>query len=146
MTLPELTEQYQQINQLAGQKRIKESFDLLEKLVKECSNRDLAQQLEKHKDTYRHMLMVFALYVFFGNYLIPDFKKRIQEAAAGPTHDIGKTNGVKKVTPTYCLGCNLMMLNHIWDYNQDSRNKSSVGIVNEAKRYHDINELSKENK
>ncbi|MCK5545061.1 MAG: HD domain-containing protein [Desulfobulbaceae bacterium] len=42
--------------------------------------------------TYRHMLMVFALSCFFGGYLIPDFKKRIQDAASGPTHDIGKIN------------------------------------------------------
>ena len=42
--------------------------------------------------TYRHMLMVFVLSCFFGNHLIPKFKERIQDAAAGPTHDIGKIN------------------------------------------------------
>lgn len=56
MTLSELTVQYQQITSLAGQNRIKEAFDILERLAGMCSQRDYLNQLEKHLDTYRNML------------------------------------------------------------------------------------------
>ncbi len=35
------------------------------------------------------------------------------------SHDIRVVNGEKVVAPSYCMGCILFMLNHIWDYNED---------------------------
>jgi hypothetical protein len=34
--------------------------------------------------------------------------------------------GVKKVAPSYCLGCTFSMLNHIWNYNHDTPTRSSM--------------------
>lgn len=33
------------------------------------------------------------------------------------SHDIRMVDGVKEVAPSYCIGCNLLMLNLIWEYN-----------------------------
>ena len=53
--------------------------------------------------TYRHVLLVFALSSLLAQYLIPDYKSRVLEAATGPTHDIGKIcvplHVLKKSTP-----------------------------------------------
>jgi HD-GYP domain-containing protein (c-di-GMP phosphodiesterase class II) len=40
--------------------------------------------------TYRHSLMVFALATLLSKRLLPDYRKRIQHATAGPSHDLGK--------------------------------------------------------
>jgi len=40
--------------------------------------------------TYRHTLMVFALSTLLSKSLLPDYKRRIQHATAGPSHDMGK--------------------------------------------------------
>jgi len=40
--------------------------------------------------TYRHILMVFALSVRLAKILVPDYQSRIDHAAAGPSHDLGK--------------------------------------------------------
>lgn len=45
---------------------------------------------EKDFHTYRHSLMVFALSTLLSKRLLPDYRKRIQHATAGPSHDIGK--------------------------------------------------------
>jgi len=40
--------------------------------------------------TYRHMLMIFALSTLLAKILIPDYQRRIHNATAGPSHDLGK--------------------------------------------------------
>jgi HD-GYP domain-containing protein (c-di-GMP phosphodiesterase class II) len=40
--------------------------------------------------TYRHTLMVFALSTMLSKRLMPDYRRRIQHATAGPSHDLGK--------------------------------------------------------
>ena len=40
--------------------------------------------------TYRHTLMVFALSTLLSKSLLPDYRRRIQHATAGPSHDMGK--------------------------------------------------------
>lgn len=40
--------------------------------------------------TYRHILIVFALSTLLAEDLVSDYEIRIQEAAAGPSHDFGK--------------------------------------------------------
>lgn len=40
--------------------------------------------------TYRHMLMIFALSTLLGKILVPDYQRRIHNATAGPSHDLGK--------------------------------------------------------
>ena len=40
--------------------------------------------------TYRHMLMIFALSTLLAKILIPDFQRMINNATAGPCHDLGK--------------------------------------------------------
>jgi HD-GYP domain-containing protein (c-di-GMP phosphodiesterase class II) len=40
--------------------------------------------------TYRHMLMIFALSTLLAKILIPDFQRRVHNATAGPSHDLGK--------------------------------------------------------
>lgn len=53
--------------------------------------------------TYRHSLMVFAMSALLGRDLITDYQDLIQEAATGPTHDMGKICVplpiLKKITP-----------------------------------------------
>lgn len=56
MTLKELSQHYNRITELASQNRIKEALDRLEKLARECSNRDYLIQQEKHRETYGNML------------------------------------------------------------------------------------------
>ena len=36
------------------------------------------------------------------------------------SHDLKTAPGKKVVAPVYCLGCQFLMLNRIWDYNTDS--------------------------
>lgn len=40
--------------------------------------------------TYRHMLMIFALSTLLAKILVPDHQRRIHNATAGPSHDLGK--------------------------------------------------------
>jgi len=40
--------------------------------------------------TYRHMLMIFALSTLLAKILVPDYQRRIHNATAGPSHDLGK--------------------------------------------------------
>jgi HD-GYP domain-containing protein (c-di-GMP phosphodiesterase class II) len=40
--------------------------------------------------TYRHMLMIFALTTLLSRDLVEDMRLRLDDAAAGPTHDFGK--------------------------------------------------------
>ena len=40
--------------------------------------------------TYRHMLMIFALSTLLGKILVPDYQRRVHNATAGPSHDLGK--------------------------------------------------------
>jgi HD-GYP domain-containing protein (c-di-GMP phosphodiesterase class II) len=40
--------------------------------------------------TYRHMLIIFALSILLARTLVPDGHEQLLEAAAGPTHDLGK--------------------------------------------------------
>jgi len=40
--------------------------------------------------TYRHTLMVFALATVLSKRLLPDYRRRILHATAGPSHDLGK--------------------------------------------------------
>jgi len=56
MTYTELTEKYQRIVQFVEENRINEAMDALGSLAAYCTNRELALQLEKHRDTYRSML------------------------------------------------------------------------------------------
>ena len=56
MTYTELTEKHQLIVQYVEENRIKEAMDALGSLAAYCTNRELALQLDKHRDTYRSML------------------------------------------------------------------------------------------
>jgi HD-GYP domain-containing protein (c-di-GMP phosphodiesterase class II) len=49
---------------------------------------DYFRQYDFH--TYRHMLMIFALSTLLAKILIPDFQRRVHNATAGPSHDLGK--------------------------------------------------------
>jgi HD-GYP domain-containing protein (c-di-GMP phosphodiesterase class II) len=40
--------------------------------------------------TYRHMLMIFALSTLVAKILVPDYKRRVHNASASPSHDLGK--------------------------------------------------------
>jgi HD-GYP domain-containing protein (c-di-GMP phosphodiesterase class II) len=40
--------------------------------------------------TYRHMLMIFAMSTLLAKILIPDYQRRIHNATASPSHDLGK--------------------------------------------------------
>jgi HD-GYP domain-containing protein (c-di-GMP phosphodiesterase class II) len=40
--------------------------------------------------TYRHMLMIYALSILLARVLVPGGNEQMLEAAAGPTHDLGK--------------------------------------------------------
>ena len=40
--------------------------------------------------TYRHMLMILAMSTLLAKILIPDYQRRIHNATAGPSHDLGK--------------------------------------------------------
>ena len=40
--------------------------------------------------TYRHMLMIFAMSTLLTKILMPDYQRRIHNATAGPSHDLGK--------------------------------------------------------
>jgi len=56
MTYPELIKKYNQVFDHVLAHRIKETFSTLDSLILECSNRDLSNNLEKHKETYRNIL------------------------------------------------------------------------------------------
>ncbi len=56
MTFSELTEHYQQIIGFIDRNRIKEALDLIERIAKDCTNRDLSLQLEEYRKTYRNIL------------------------------------------------------------------------------------------
>jgi tetratricopeptide (TPR) repeat protein len=56
MNYPELIKKYNQVFDHVSSHRIKETFSTLDSMVTECSNRDLLNSLEKHKETYRNIL------------------------------------------------------------------------------------------
>ncbi len=56
MTYNELAEKYQGVVRFVEENRIHEAMDALGSMTAYCTNRELALQLEKHRDTYRSML------------------------------------------------------------------------------------------
>ncbi|MBL7112655.1 MAG: tetratricopeptide repeat protein [Bacteroidales bacterium] len=56
MNYTELKEKYNQVFDDVSAHRIKETFSTLDLLVVECNNRDLSNNLDKHKETYRNIL------------------------------------------------------------------------------------------
>ncbi len=56
MNYTDLKKNYKQVFDDVSNHRIKETFSTLDSLVIECSNRDLSNNLENHKETYRNIL------------------------------------------------------------------------------------------
>ena len=56
MNYTDLRKKYSEVLDHVSKHRIKETFSVLDSLVPECTNRELSNSLEKHKETYRNIL------------------------------------------------------------------------------------------
>lgn len=73
------------------QKRTAEIMKTMEQVRLALPVLDSVAYFKQHDPyTYRHILVVFALSTLISVNLISDYRVRISESAAGPTHDFGK--------------------------------------------------------
>jgi len=74
-----------------NQEDTEDVMDVLEQVVLPVPVLDALEYFREYDfHTYRHMLMIFALATLLAKLLVPDYQRRIHNATAGPSHDLGK--------------------------------------------------------
>ncbi len=105
-----------------GSDGITEILDIMKKIKLAEPVLEVLDYFEQHDYfTYRHMLTVFALTILIARVLVPDYRKKVSEAAYGPTHDFGKI----------CVPLDILKKEQplTWDELQQLRHHALAGYV-----------------